>query len=60
MTSRRDRILLTVDDLVGAFLYYDRKDDEDLPRGQIEDAIATGEVTIQEIVARFQRGLVPR
>jgi hypothetical protein len=36
--SRRDLILGTIDDLVGDFLYYDRKGDEDLPRGAIEIA----------------------
>jgi hypothetical protein len=50
---RRERILATVSDLVGAFLYYDRKEDEDLPRGEIEQAIAAGEITIADIVTHF-------
>ena len=31
--SKRQIILDTVDDLVGDFLYYGRKEDDELPRG---------------------------
>jgi hypothetical protein len=55
--TRRELILGTVDDLVGQFMYYDRKEDEQLPRGQIEEAIAAGEVSVDEIVAAFRKGL---
>ena len=33
-------ILGCTEDLVSNFLYYDRKEDEDLPRGTIEEAIS--------------------
>jgi hypothetical protein len=39
------------------FLYYDRGEDEDLPRGSIEAAIAAGEVTVDEITATFREAL---
>ena len=52
--TRRDRILKEVSFLVGKLMYYDRKEDEDLPRGQIEDAIANNEITIEEIVVEFE------
>lgn len=51
-------ILRTVTDLVSAFTYYDRKEDEKLPRGAIEDAIARGEITVDEIVEHFRARLV--
>jgi hypothetical protein len=51
--SRRDLILGTIDDLVGDFLYYDRKGDEDLPRGAIQEAIEAGEITAAEIAEQF-------
>lgn len=51
--SRKQIILDSVGDLAGAFLYYDRKEDEDLPRGAIQEAIANGEITKQEIVDKF-------
>lgn len=57
MDSRRQTILNTVEDLVGALMYYDRKEDEDLPRGSIEEAISIGEITPEEIVAHFAAAL---
>jgi hypothetical protein len=53
----KEKILLTVDDLVMSFLYYDRAEDQDLPRGNIEAAIAAGEVTVDEITAAFREAL---
>lgn len=53
MTSRKKLILGTVSDLAGNFMYYDRKEDEDLGKGEIEDAIAKGEITVQEIGEHF-------
>ena len=47
----------TIDDLVSDFLYYDRGEDEDLPRGDIEKAIASGLVTVDEITAHFRKSL---
>lgn len=55
--SRRDLIFATVSDLVGEFLWDGRKEDEELPRGAIEDAVAAGEVTVDEIVEAFRAGL---
>lgn len=55
--TRREMILDTVADLVADFLCYGRKEDEDLPRGEIEAAVAAGEITPREIVARFEREL---
>lgn len=55
MPTRRKTILATVEDLVSSFLYYDRKEDEDLPRGAIEEAIEAGEITAEEIVATFKK-----
>lgn len=54
----KDLILNTVDDLAGKFMYYDRKEDEELPRGAIEQAIADGVITIDEIVDRFKSVIV--
>lgn len=57
MKARKEAILLTVGDLVSDLLYYGRKEDEDLPLGAIEVAIETGEITIEEIVAKFREDL---
>jgi hypothetical protein len=55
--ATKELILGTVDDMVADFLYYDRKEDEDLPRGAIEAAVESGEVTADEIAAKFRSGL---
>lgn len=57
MTEIREQILATVDDLVTDFMHYDRKEDELLPRFAIEQAIQDGEVTVDEIVNRFRKGI---
>lgn len=55
MKTRRQNILDTADDLMGSFLYYDRKEDDDLPRGAIEDAIKNGEIDVDDIIAVFRK-----
>lgn len=57
MTERADQILATIHDLVLNFVVYDRKSDDQLPRGSIEDAVAAGEISVNEIVAEFKRQL---
>ena len=46
-------ILDTISDLVVNFLYYDRKEDEELPRGAIQEAVANGEISIDEMISAF-------
>lgn len=55
--KRRSDIITAVEDLVADFVYYDRKEDEDLPRGSIQGAIDAGEISVDEIVARFAASL---
>jgi hypothetical protein len=57
MKTRRELIMATTKDLISDFLFYDRKEDEDLPSGAIEDAIASGEISVDEIVAVFKEEL---
>lgn len=55
--SRKQTILNTVDDAVSNLLYYDRKEDEKLPRGAIEEALKAGEITVEEMVSKFESAL---
>lgn len=55
--STKGRILLTLEDMIADFLYYDRKEDEELPRGAIEKAIRDGEITIDDIVEKVKYAL---
>ena len=57
MSDRRQSIISASEDLMGDFLYYDRKGDEDLRVGQIEEAIRQGEISIDEIVSIFKSNL---
>jgi len=53
----RQKILDTVEDLASQFLYYDRKEDDDLPQGRIEQAIRDEDITLDEIVQHFREQL---
>ena len=55
--NKRDIIKVNVKDLVSDLLYYDRKEDEDLPVGAIEESVAGGEITADEIVGIFRTEL---
>lgn len=57
MKTRKQRILDLISDGVGRLMYYDRKEDEELPRGAIEEAVAKGEITLDEMVAEFANEL---
>lgn len=52
--SRRDIILDATRDLVSSLLRDDRRDDEELGRGEIEAAIEAGEITAAEIARAFK------
>lgn len=56
----KELILNYVEDLVTSFLYYDRKEDEDLPVGAIERAIENNEITIEEISKKFSEALTQK
>lgn len=57
MKTRKEIIQNTIIDMVSNLMYYDRKEDVNLPIGAIEEAIENGEITINEIVAQFQENL---
>lgn len=52
-----DVILRVIEDLVSKFLCYDRKEDEDLPIGTIEEEIKKGNISIDEMVNQFKESL---
>jgi hypothetical protein len=51
--NRKQAILETVADLAEGLVVHDREEDEELPRGSIQEAIAAGEITADEIIAHF-------
>ena len=50
----RDTILNTARDCASNFIYYDRKEDEDLSADQLRDAVEHGVVTVDEIAQAFR------
>lgn len=57
MATKKD-VMDVVDTLVSRFVYDDRKGCETLPMEELNRLIKTGEVTVDEIVAKFREGLV--
>ena len=53
----KELIFNTIEDLVTDFLYYDRREDEELSVGYIELAIEENEITIDEIIKCFSDNL---
>ena len=43
--------------MVANLLYYDRKEDDELPRGAIEQDIEDSIISVDEIVALFEKEL---
>ena len=52
--NAREVIFNTISDLVGNFLYYDRKEDEQLNIGDIEKAIKNKEISVEDIIEQFE------
>lgn len=57
-TATKDVILGVTEDLVADFLWYSRKEDECLGRGEIERAIEAGVITAEEIAEKFRSELI--
>jgi len=53
----RKIIIDTIADMVADLLFYDRKEDEELPIGAIEEAIENGVISINKIVEVFREKL---
>jgi len=53
----KKKVMNIISDLVGAFLYYDRKECEELPVGEIDKLVKANEITIDEMVAEFRKNL---
>jgi hypothetical protein len=54
MEITKDYILGMISDMMADFLYYDRKEDSNVPVGAIEEAIRTGVISIDEMVEQFK------
>jgi len=48
--DRREKLEATCSDMAGKLLYYDRKEDDVLPVGTIEEMVLNGEATLEEVL----------
>lgn len=48
--NHREKILDVLTDMISDLMYYDRKEDRELPVGAIEQAITAGEITLDEML----------
>ncbi len=55
--ERRAKISEALDIAVSDFLFHDRKEDPDLPLGEIEKMVGNWDVTISEITLEFEEML---
>ena len=55
-----ETINTTIDDMVTDFFYYARKEDEELPLGEIEREVSMGHISADDIIARFAEGVKER
>jgi hypothetical protein len=56
--ERKQVVLDTVADTALRFAVYDRKDDEELSKDELEELVESGVVTLDEIVEAFRQGLI--
>jgi hypothetical protein len=57
MEDNKQLVLDTISDLCSDFLYYDRKDDDELDIETLNRIVKTGEITIDEMVFAFRKHL---
>jgi len=53
----KQKIINAFSDCMMDLFYYDRKEDDDLPVGEIENAIKNGIITVDEILAIVKQSL---
>lgn len=55
--ANKEYVDAVISDMIADFLYYDRKEDDILPRGKIEEMVANGEFTVDEMIEMFREHL---
>ena len=54
MGDKKKIIKTRVDNVMSAFFYYDRKEDDELPAGKLQEMVKSGDITVDEIVRMFE------
>lgn len=55
LQESKQHLMNNIETMFSMLMYYDRKEDDDLPMERIELLVTRGVVTPQEIVAEFQK-----
>jgi hypothetical protein len=56
--DKKNLIIGSIEDLVSDFLYYDRKEDEQMDQDFIPNAVRDGIITVDEMVEEFKAHLI--
>lgn len=56
-TKTKGLILNKIEDMCSNFLYYDRKEDQELGIDRLNEAVNNGDITIKEMVDKFEESL---
>ena len=54
MKSNKELILDHIETTVSNFVYYDRRNCEELPQGALEKAVENGEISVEDMVEHFK------
>ena len=57
MKTPKQKVLDIISDAVSNLLYYNRKEDSEMPVGKINKLVKKGDITIDEMVAEFRKNL---
>lgn len=53
----RETVFAVIDDMIADLLIHDRRNDEDLPEGEVERLIQNNDLSIDDMVERFRESL---
>lgn len=57
LLEKKKLLLDCIPDTISEFLYYDRKDDNELSPSDVEELLSSGVITVDEIVEGFRKAL---
>lgn len=55
--SKKELALGTIDDMVADYAHYDRRNDDELSKANLNHLIESGELTKKEIIDRFTKAV---
>lgn len=56
--SKKQDFLNRVSDGVSNIFYYDRKNDDELSYSEVDEMVASGEITLKEVLSTFEAAII--